>query len=65
MAGRHVLSEEARRGFSSLLDEVEHHAAHITVLRYKTPAAVIVPPEWYERACRALGEAPEPDPPPR
>lgn len=45
-----VASDEARRRFRDLLDSVEHHDAHVTVLRYRKPAAVIVPIEWYEQA---------------
>ena len=63
-AGKQVQSGEARRDLSSLLDEVEHHGVHVTVLRYTTPAAVIVPPDWYARAAQALAASSEPDPPP-
>jgi prevent-host-death family protein len=51
---RGVHSDEVRRRFRVLLNEVEHDGAHITVLRYETPAAVIVPVGWYERAREAL-----------
>jgi prevent-host-death family protein len=54
MANRQVLSEEARRNFGALLAEVQHQAAHVEIVRYRTRAAVIVPREWYERAHRAL-----------
>ena len=69
MVDREVQAAEARRDFSALLDEVEHHDVHVTVLRYITPAAVIVPPAWYERARQALARqtfaaSDEPDPPP-
>ena len=63
-ADKQVQSGEARRDFSSLLDEVEHHGVHVTVLRYTTPAAIIVPPDWYARAVQALAASGEPDPPP-
>ena len=45
-----VPSDEAKRGFRKLLNDVEHDGEHVTILRYKTPAAVIVPVEWYEHA---------------
>lgn len=45
-----VPSDEAKRGFRALLNDVEHQGEHVTILRYKTPAAVIVPVEWYEHA---------------
>ena len=63
-ADKQVQSGEARRDFSSLLDEVEHHGVHIEIRRYNDPAAYLVPPDWYERAERALVAIDEPDPPP-
>jgi len=45
-----VSSDDARRRFRELMDSVEHQDAHVTVLRYSRPAAVIVPIEWYEQA---------------
>lgn len=47
---RWVRSDDARRHLRGLLDDVEHDGAHVFVLRYDTPAAVIVPVEWYEQA---------------
>ena len=63
-ADKQVQSGEARRDFSSLLDEVEHHGVHVEIRRYNDPAAYLVPPAWYERAARALAASGEPDPPP-
>lgn len=63
MADKQILSEEARRNFGALLGEVQYQGVHITVMRYKTPAAVIVPPDWYGRALQALA-ASDPQPPP-
>jgi prevent-host-death family protein len=54
VADREVLSDEARRSFRDLLNEVEHQGAHITIVRYKTPSAVLVPVGWYEGAREAL-----------
>lgn len=51
--GRTVGSDEARSQFRSLLNAVEHDGEHVTVVRYQTPAAVMVPVRWYEEA-RAL-----------
>jgi prevent-host-death family protein len=48
-------SDEARASFAEMLDEVQHHGRHITVMRYRKPAAVIVPREWYEQAKGLLG----------
>ena len=64
MAVREVLAAEARRDFSALLDDVEHHDTHVKVQRYTTVAAVMVPPDWYARAVQALAASGEPDPPP-
>jgi prevent-host-death family protein len=57
---RWVRSDEARSKFRDLLDEVAHDDAHIFVLRYDKPAAVIVPVEWYEQVLAAIGETGEP-----
>ena len=46
---RWVRSDEARAKLRDLLDEIARDGAHIYVLRYDTPAAVMVPVEWYER----------------
>lgn len=55
MGRERVGSDEARRRFRELLNAVEHNGEHVTVLRYQTPAAVIVPVEWYERAEAEMG----------
>lgn len=53
-----VQSEQVRRELRTLLNEVEGGGEHVGVLRYRTPAAVIVPYAWYEQARAALeGEA--------
>ena len=44
---RWVRSDEARAKLRDLLDDVED-GAHIYVLRYDKPAAVLVPVDWYE-----------------
>jgi antitoxin (DNA-binding transcriptional repressor) of toxin-antitoxin stability system len=63
-AHKQVQAAEAVRGFSSLLDEVEHHGVRVEIRRYNDPAAYLVPPDWYARAERALAASGEPDPPP-
>jgi prevent-host-death family protein len=50
MMDKQLRSDQARRNFRGLLDEVEHHDVHITILRYDQPAAVLVSPQWYEEA---------------
>jgi prevent-host-death family protein len=49
MTERQVHSDELRRKSRELLNEVEHGGAHVTILRYDTPAAVMVPVSWYRR----------------
>jgi antitoxin (DNA-binding transcriptional repressor) of toxin-antitoxin stability system len=53
---KRVRSDEARRTFRALLNEVEHAGAHVQILRYETPTAVLVPVQWYEAAQAALGK---------
>ena len=55
---KQVLSDEVRRTWRETLNEVEHHDMHVTVLRYSTPAAVIVPVGWYLAASAALEAKP-------
>ena len=45
-----VRSDEARRNFRELLDEVEHRGMHITIARYDKAAVVVVPVAWHEAA---------------
>jgi len=63
MTDRQVRTEEARRNFRELLNEVEHQGAHVTITRYDNPSAMLVPMEWYDRAVQALAVT-EPDHPP-
>lgn len=51
---RWVRSDEARLKLRELLDDVED-GAHVYVLRYDKPAAVLVPVGWYERVREAGG----------
>ena len=50
MENNQIGSNQARDNFAGVLTDVEHNGAHITVMRYKKPAAVIVPIDWYEQA---------------
>ena len=59
MTDRQVRSDEARRNLRELLNAVEHDGEHVTILRYDTPAAVIVPVEWHEQAKAALTDPAE------
>jgi hypothetical protein len=57
---RQVLSDEVRRTWRETLNDVEHQGVHVTVMRYSTPTAVIVPVGWYEAANAALHGPQEP-----
>lgn len=48
-----VRSDETRRRLRWLLTEVERGGV-VEILRYQQPVAVMVPPEWYQRAAAAL-----------
>ncbi|WP_017585461.1 type II toxin-antitoxin system prevent-host-death family antitoxin [Nocardiopsis ganjiahuensis] len=50
---RVMSSGDARTKFRELLSDVDH-GAHIEIRRYGAPTAVVVPPDWYERALAAL-----------
>lgn len=50
MESKELKSDEARRNFRGLLNEVEHNGVHVTILRWNVPAAVVVPADWYEEA---------------
>jgi PHD/YefM family antitoxin component YafN of YafNO toxin-antitoxin module len=48
-------SDDARRDWRDLLDQVEHNPAEaVQILRWNKPVAVVVSPEWFERAAAAL-----------
>jgi len=51
---RWVRSDELRARLRDLLDEIAKDGAHVYVLRYDKPAAVLVPVEWYEDVKRKL-----------
>ena len=55
MESDQIGSNFARDNFADVLSDVEHGGWHFTVMRYKKPAAVIVPLTWYEQAKRLLG----------
>jgi antitoxin (DNA-binding transcriptional repressor) of toxin-antitoxin stability system len=44
---RQIRSEALRRALRELLDAIQHGSEHVTILRYDTPVAVIVPVRWY------------------
>ena len=46
---RELKSEEARRGFRAILDEMERDpAAAVKIHRYDRPVAVVVSADWYD-----------------
>jgi prevent-host-death family protein len=52
-----VSSDDARRRFRELIDDVAHRGEHVMIMRWKTPAAVIVPIKWYEQVTEELAHA--------
>jgi prevent-host-death family protein len=58
---RWVRADEARAKLRDLLDEIAARGAHIYVLRYDKPAAVLVPVEWYERMKAQTESGPPPE----
>ena len=53
---RWVRSGEARSRFRGMIDEVAQDEAHVYLLRYDKPVAVIVPVTWYEAVKTAIEE---------
>lgn len=53
---KYVHTEEVRRNFRALLNEVEHDGEHVGILRYQIPAGVIVPPGWHDRAVALMAK---------
>jgi hypothetical protein len=49
-------SADLRRLIVKVMGRVQYGGEHIQAVRYHDPQAVIVPVDWYEKACRALGE---------
>ncbi len=49
-------SAELRKGIVKVMGRVQYGREHIEAVRYQEAQAVIVPVDWYEKACRALGE---------
>jgi hypothetical protein len=49
-------SADLRRMIVKVMGRVQYGGEHIQAVRYQDAQAVIVPVDWYERACRALGE---------
>jgi prevent-host-death family protein len=52
---RAVGVRELRDAVSAVVRDAEA-GGQVIVMRRGRPAAVLVSPEWYERACAALGE---------
>ncbi|MFF9118250.1 type II toxin-antitoxin system Phd/YefM family antitoxin [Streptomyces massasporeus] len=48
--------QEAREQFAQLLNATQWQGKHVAITRHGKSAAVLVPPDWYERARQALGE---------
>jgi prevent-host-death family protein len=46
--------EEARRTLGDLVDHARIAGTPTLIMRYRTPAAVIVSKDWYDRAAECL-----------
>ncbi len=56
MAKRQILGVEViRKYFARYLSEA-FSGTHLIVFRRSAPVAVIVPPDWYQRASEAIGD---------
>ena len=53
---------DARRKFHDLLSVVEREGSHVTITRYGTPAAAIVPARWYQQVRGAADPLTREDP---
>jgi hypothetical protein len=51
---REYQASKARLHMRDILSAVEH-GEHVAIKRYETQTAVVVPPEWYQEARKALG----------
>jgi PHD/YefM family antitoxin component YafN of YafNO toxin-antitoxin module len=51
---KQILSDDARKRFREVIDDIQQNNEHYLVLRYQTPSAMIVPVNWFERAKAAL-----------
>jgi hypothetical protein len=52
---KQVKSDEARRGFRDILDEMERDPeSAVEIFRYDRPVAVVVSASWYRRATASL-----------
>ncbi len=59
MVKRELLpASDLRRNLFEKLDQVEREGRHFGVLRRSRAAALLVPVDWYNRACEALGDPP-------
>lgn len=46
--------QEAREQFAQLLNGTQWQGKHIAITRHGKTAGVLVPPDWYERARKAI-----------
>lgn len=57
MAKRKIMGvQEARQNFAALVAGAASKGEQTILFRRSTPAAVIVPPEWFHRAAELMGE---------
>lgn len=49
-------AEDGRKQWSELLNATQWEGKHVTITRSSRRAAVMVPPDWYDRAHAALAD---------
>lgn len=52
--GKPWTAEEARKAWAELLNLAQWQGEHVTITRSNKRAAMLVPPDWYDRAKAAL-----------
>jgi GIY-YIG catalytic domain-containing protein len=50
LADNQILSDQVRLHFRATLSRIQHDGAHLHVVRYSKPVAVLIPVDWYEQA---------------
>ncbi len=53
-----IMSDDARKRWREIVDDVEHNKAHCEIRRYTRRSAMLVPADWYDRARARLGDPP-------
>jgi prevent-host-death family protein len=49
-------AEDARKKWAELLSQTQYAGKHIPITRSGKRAAILVPPDWYDRAVASIGD---------